>query len=200
MDPEEQVNKSNQDVHVWRMNGDNGESLILLLLFWGGTYLALEAFEGNEMLSILFFFSLRWVSCTSNSTFGHLSIFTSRLSFSFYFFPFFEVSGTCPFLFPRIHFFSEHSPSWNNVASGSNQNISSIYFTGNNRDRKIFLAILSRIRSRIILGESGDGICGWYFRSRSSMYEWTCKWILILTTWQAPKGLHSLTTLNAHKQ
>ena len=39
MDPEKQVNKSNQDVHVWRMNGDgddgdnNGESLILLLLF-----------------------------------------------------------------------------------------------------------------------------------------------------------------------
>jgi len=42
MDPEEQVNKSNQDVHVWRMNrvclygddGDNnGESLILLVLF-----------------------------------------------------------------------------------------------------------------------------------------------------------------------
>jgi len=37
MDPEEQVNKSNHDVHVWGMNGDNGEnngeSLILLLLF-----------------------------------------------------------------------------------------------------------------------------------------------------------------------
>ena len=41
MDLEEQVNKSNQDVHVWRMNGDNGESdgdnngesLILLVLF-----------------------------------------------------------------------------------------------------------------------------------------------------------------------
>ena len=37
MDPEEQVNKSNQDVHVLRMNGDNGEnngkSLILLLFF-----------------------------------------------------------------------------------------------------------------------------------------------------------------------
>ena len=37
MDPEEQVNKSNQDVHVRRMNGDNGESngesLILVLLF-----------------------------------------------------------------------------------------------------------------------------------------------------------------------
>jgi len=35
-----------------------------------------------------------------------------------------------------------------------------------------------------------------YFRSRSSMYEWTCKWILILTAWQAPKGLHSLTTVD----
>ena len=37
MDPEKQVNKSNQDVIVWRINGDNGEnnteSLILLLLF-----------------------------------------------------------------------------------------------------------------------------------------------------------------------
>ena len=37
MDPKKQVNKSNQDVHVWRMNGDdgdnNGESLILFLLF-----------------------------------------------------------------------------------------------------------------------------------------------------------------------
>ena len=42
MDPEKQVNKSNQDVHVWRMNvygddGDNGEnngeSLTLRLLF-----------------------------------------------------------------------------------------------------------------------------------------------------------------------
>ena len=40
MDPKKQINKSNQDVHVWRMNGvcgddgDNkGESLILLLLF-----------------------------------------------------------------------------------------------------------------------------------------------------------------------
>jgi len=42
MDPEKQVNKSNQDVHVWQMNGvgddgdngeNNGQSLILLLLF-----------------------------------------------------------------------------------------------------------------------------------------------------------------------
>ena len=139
-------------------------------------------------------------------------------------FLFFEVPGTCPFLLPRIIFFSRFRAlatfyflvlffslsfftraliSWNNVASGSNQNNWSIYFTGNNRDRKMFLAILSRIRSRIILGESGDGnewmYVDAYFQSRSSIYEWTCKWILILTTWQAPKGLHSLTTLNAHK-
>jgi len=49
------------------------------------------------------------------------------------------------FYFLVFTFFSEHSPSWNNVASGSNQNISSIYFTGNNRDRIMFLAILSWI-------------------------------------------------------
>ena len=65
MDPEEQVNKSNQDVDVWRMNGDNGESngdnygesLILLVLFWGDTYLScsFETFEENEMLYIFFF-------------------------------------------------------------------------------------------------------------------------------------------------
>jgi len=94
---------------------------------------------------------------------------------SSHFFLSFEVPGTCPFLFPRIHFFLEHSPSWNNVASGSNQNISSIYFTRNNRDRIMFLGILSWIRSRIFLGGSRDGN-GWiyvdaYFQSRSSMCE-----------------------------
>jgi len=47
MDPKKQINKPNQDVHVWRMvygdDGDNnGESLILLLLFEGiQTFLAL---------------------------------------------------------------------------------------------------------------------------------------------------------------
>ena len=155
------------------------------------------------MLYIFFFFPLRWVSCTPNSTVGHLSIFTSRLIF------FLRGSGHLPlFISSYFYYFSFFRAliSWNNIASGSNQNNWSIYFTGNNRDRKMFLAILSRIRSRIILGESGDGN-EWmdvdvdvYFRSRSSIYEWTCKWILILTTWQAPKGLHSLTTLNAHKQ
>ena len=47
MDRKKQINKSNQDVHVWRMNddGDDGDnncgSLILLLLFEGiHTFLA----------------------------------------------------------------------------------------------------------------------------------------------------------------
>ena len=129
-------------------------------------------------------------------------------------FLFFDVPGTCPFLFPRIlslsfflfsfYFFTRALISRNNIASGSNQDNSSINFIGNNRNRRMFLAILSRIRSRILLGGSGD-VNEWiyvdaYFQRRCSMYEWTCKWILILTAWQAPKGLYSLTTLNAHKQ
>ena len=60
MDPEEQVNKSNQDVHVWRMNGyNNGESLILLVLSWGiHTFLALsKPFEEWDALYFLFLFS-----------------------------------------------------------------------------------------------------------------------------------------------
>ena len=192
MDPEEQVNKSNQDVHVWRMNGgNNGESLILLMLLWGiHTFLALlKLFEDNEMLYIFFLFSQVGIV------------------------PLILLSDTCPFfsLVSLFLFFrgSEHLPlfissysffflsffraliSWNNVASISQGKT------------EMFLAILSRIRSRIFLGGSRD-VNGWiyadaYFRSRSNMYEWTCKWILILTTWQAPTGLHSLTTLNAHK-
>ena len=63
--------------------GNSGESLILLLVF-EGIYIYLPCFlnsEENEMLFI--FFPLRWVSHTPNSTVGHLSIFTSRLTFSF---------------------------------------------------------------------------------------------------------------------
>ena len=62
MDPEEQVNKSNQDVHVWRINGDNGEnngeSLILLLLFWGGTYLPCTWGFWGEWDALYFIFFL----------------------------------------------------------------------------------------------------------------------------------------------
>ena len=44
---------------VYGDDGDNGESLILLLLFWGGTYLpcTLKLFEDNEMLYIFSFLS-----------------------------------------------------------------------------------------------------------------------------------------------
>ena len=88
---------------VYGDDGDNnGESLILLLLFLGDPYLActLKLFEENEILYI-FFFSLRWVPCTPNSTIGHLSIFTSYLTFSFL-----RDSGHLPLLFPHIFPFS----------------------------------------------------------------------------------------------
>ena len=96
----------------WMVYGDDGDnngenngdgSLILLLLFWGDTYLScfLKLWEENEMLYI-FFFSLRWVSCTPNSTVGHLSIFTSRLTFSFLS----RFRALAPFI---SSFFSEHS-------------------------------------------------------------------------------------------
>ena len=71
---------------VYGDDGDNnGESLILLVALLRGyiPFLLFETFEENEMLYIFFFFFLRWVSCTPNSTVAHLSIFTSRLTFSF---------------------------------------------------------------------------------------------------------------------
>ena len=114
----------------WMVYGDdgdnNGESLILLLLFLGDTYLScsLNLFEENEMLYI-FFFSLFFVS--------HVGIFVPLILLSdtcpflplVSLFLFFEVPGTCPFLFSRIFFFSSFFRafiSWNNVASSSNQN------------------------------------------------------------------------------
>jgi len=122
------------------------------------------------MLYIFFFFSLRWVSCTPNSSVGHLSIFTSRLTFSFLS----RFRALAPFYFLVSSFFRALT-SLNNVPSSSNRNNLSIYFTGENRNRRMFLAILSRIKSRIFFGGSGDGN-GWiyvdaYFRSRSSMCE-----------------------------
>ena len=187
----------------WMVYGDdgdnNGESPIVLvallyipsLLFWN--------FLRRVRCSIFSFSFVSGGYCTPNSTVGHLSIFTTRLTFSFLS----RFRALAPFYF-LISSFSGALISCNNIASGSNQGNLSIYFTGRNRNRRMFLAILSRIRSRILLGGFGDGnewiYVDAYFRSRSSMYEWTFKWILILTTWQAPKGLHSMTTLNAHKQ
>jgi len=101
---------------VYGDDGDNNvDSLILLLLFLGDTYLSctLKLLKENEMLYIFFSFSLRWVSCTPNSTVGHLSILTSRLTFSFLsrfraLAPFYFLVFFFSFL---LLFFSEHSPS-----------------------------------------------------------------------------------------
>ena len=159
----------------WMVYGDdgdnNGESLILLLLFWGDTNLPclLKLYEENEML--FFFFPLRWVSCTPNSTVGHLSIFTSRLTL----FLFFRGSAHLPLFISSFIIFFRALISWDNIASGSSKITWAFISQGK---IEIFLAILSRIRSRIFLGGSGNG-CGWYFRIRSSIYEWTCKWNLI---------------------
>ena len=98
----------------WMVYGDdgdnNGESLILLVLFWGDSYLScsLKLFEENEMLYIFFFFFyLRWVSCTPNSTVGHLSIFTSHLTFSFL--SRFQALAPFYFLVSLFSLFLEHS-------------------------------------------------------------------------------------------
>jgi len=102
---------------VYGDNGGNGGSLILLLLFQGDTYLScfLKLCEENEML--FFFFSLRWVSCTPNSTVGHLSIFTSRLTFPFLS----RFRSLAPFYFLVSFFFFKALISWDNIASGSNK-------------------------------------------------------------------------------
>ena len=154
MDPKKQINKSSHMCMCgeWIVYGDdgdnNGESLILLLLFWGDIYLFcfLKLCEENEMLYIFFFFPLKWVSCTPNSTVGHLSIFTSRLTFSFLS----RFRALAPFYF-LVSFFSLFSffralISWDNIASGSNKITWAFISQGKT---EIFLAILSRIRSRI---------------------------------------------------
>jgi len=111
---------------VYGDDGDNnGENLILLLLFLGDTYLSctLKLFEENEMLYIFFFFSLKWVSHTPNSTVTHLSIFTSCLTF-------FRGFGHLPLFISSYPLFFRALISLNNITSGSNQDNLSIYFTG----------------------------------------------------------------------
>ena len=101
----------------WMVYGDDddngediGESLILLLLFWGDTYLSctLKLFEGNEMLYIFFVFSLRWVSSTPNSTVGHFHFY---LSSHFFFSSRFRALAPFYFLVFFSLFSLEHSPS-----------------------------------------------------------------------------------------
>ena len=84
-------------------DGNSGESLILLLLFWGDTYLPcfLKLYEENEML---FFSFLSGGYLVPLILLSDTCIFlqTSHFFFSF------EVPSTCSFLFPRI-FSLEHS-------------------------------------------------------------------------------------------
>ena len=93
--PRIQRNKSISQIKMcmcgeWMVYGDdgdsNGGSLILLLLFEGiHTFLAFFKTLWGEWDALYYYiiFFLRWVSCTPNSTVGHLSIFAYRLTFSF---------------------------------------------------------------------------------------------------------------------
>ena len=89
--------------------GNNGGGSLILLCSLRGYIpsLLLKLYEENEML--FFFLSLRWISCTPNSTVGHLSIFTSRLTFSFL--SRFRALAPSYFLVSLffLSFFSEHS-------------------------------------------------------------------------------------------
>ena len=108
----------------WMVYGDdgdnNGESLILLLLFWGDIYLScsLKLFEENEMLYIFFFF-------LSGGYLVPLILLSDTCPFLplVSLFLFFEVPGTCPYIYIRALI------SWNKIASGSNYYNLSIYFT-----------------------------------------------------------------------
>ena len=94
---------------VYGDDGDkNGESLILLLLFQGDTYLpcTLKLFEENEMLYIVFSF-LSGLYLVPLILLSDTCPFLPLVAH----FLFFEDPGTCPFLFNRIHFFqSTHLP------------------------------------------------------------------------------------------
>jgi len=81
------------------------------------TYLSCTCSFLKELrCSIIYFFSLRWVSCTPNSTVGHLSIFTSCLTL----FLFWGWRAVAPFYFlVFLSFFSKYSSFLSNKASGS---------------------------------------------------------------------------------
>ena len=175
-----QSNKSISQIKMcmcgeWMMYGDDGDNdgenngggSLILLSSLRGTYLPcfLKLYEEKEML--FFFFSLRWVSCTPNSTAGHLSIFTSRLTFFFFF-----RGSEHLLLFISSYFFYfllffRALISWDNIASGSNKITWAFISQG---ETEIFLVILSRIRSRIFLGDSRDGN-GWIYVDGTSGVE-----------------------------
>ena len=97
-------------------DGDNKTyfSLLLILL----PLLFFDLCFGRTWAIFFLSFFFRWVVDTPNSTVGHLSIFFAQVGIfvplillrtlvyfhlsSHFFSFFFEVPGTCPFLFPRI--------------------------------------------------------------------------------------------------
>ena len=165
-----QRNKSISQIKIcmcgeWMVYGDdgdnNGGSLILLLLFEAiHTFLAFWNFMRRMRCSSFFYFLSD----------GYLV-------------PLILLSDTCPFL-PLVSLFlffrdSEHLllfissyfssffRALDNIASGSNKITWAFISQGKT---EIFLAILSRIRSRIFLGGSGDGN-GWIYVDGTSGIE-----------------------------
>ena len=95
----------------WMVYGDdgNGDSLILVLLFWGDTYLSCSLKLLRRMRCSIFSFSY-----LSGGYLVPLILLSNTCPFylSSHFFFSFEVPGTCPFLFPRIFIYIyiwEHS-------------------------------------------------------------------------------------------
>ena len=108
-----QRNKSISQIKMcgeWMVYGDdgdngesNGESLILVLLFWGDTYLSCTwSFLRGMNCSIFSFSFLSGGYLVTLILLSDTCPFLPLVSL----FLFFEVPGTCPFLFPRIYFFS----------------------------------------------------------------------------------------------
>ena len=110
-----QKNKSISQIKMcmcgeWMVYGDdgdnNGESLILLLLFEGiHTFLAFWNFMRRMRCSSFSFLSGGYL--VPLILLSDTCPFLPLVSHFF----FFEVPSTCSFLFPRIYFFSEHSSS-----------------------------------------------------------------------------------------
>ena len=105
----------------WMVYGDdfdnNGESLIPLVLFLRDTYLSCSLKLRRMRCSIFSFSFLLGGYCTPNSTVGQLSIFTSRLTFSFLS----RFRTLAPFYFLVSFIFFRAFISWNKIASGSDQ-------------------------------------------------------------------------------
>ena len=164
----------------WMAYGDdgdnNGESLILLLLFEGiHTFLALWNF-------------FRRMRC---------SIFSFSFLSGGYLVPLILLSDTCPFL-PLVSlflffwgsghlllfissFFYRALISWNNIASGSNQDNWSIYFTGEKHKYFWLFSLRLGVEYFWVFLEMEMGGYMWMRTSgvEAACVSESCKWILI---------------------